>query len=105
MPFDATEAGRKIAADAMRGLRPDEDARETLTQFDRDFLGSMHRPSLIFPFRDPVECRRHLQITIDALTELALAMDRLPSKDRHGLLLFRESIKRLNKKLNGKRHL
>lgn len=105
MPFDATEAGRKIAADAMRGRHPDEDARVTLSLFDQEVIGGMARPSIRFPFRDPVECRQHLRVTITALTELALAMERLPAQDRHGMLLFRHTIQRLNKKLNAKRRL
>ena len=105
MPFDATEAGRKIAADAMRGLAPGEDARTALSEFDFQVLGGMERPSIRFPFRDPVECRQHLRLTITALTELALAMERLPAHDRHGMLLFRHTIRSLNKKLNAKRRL
>jgi hypothetical protein len=101
---DMTEAGRKIARAAMADYG-DRDPRDTLHAWEREMIVGNARPQIRVPLRDPVELRGHVRMMIGALTELALALDRLPPGDRYALLFGQSAIKNLNQKLNAKRRL
>lgn len=100
MPFDSKEAAKEIV-DAVMDTRREQDPRDVLTRWERDFFGAAS-VQLRIPLRDPVEVQTHLKLTIETLMSLQRHLQHSPS-DRHALKTVEGDVKALNRKLNAYR--
>ena len=84
---------------AARRIESREEDR--LSEFDRNIVGEAVR--LTFPLRDPVECYRHMKMTIETC-EAILARLQHRSKDRSQLFMVRGMLRELHQKMNAYRN-